>query len=476
MTGTAALVQASANSKIGYQAYGAPAALWASRAPEVIISGPYETGKTLGALHKLNALMVKYPNARALMVRKTYTSLIQSAVVTYEQKVLAYPPSDVRCPIRKFGGERPEFYAYPNGSRIVLGGMDTQHRGRTLSAEYDFIYVNQAEELLEDDWQALTRACTGRAGNAPYTQIMGDCNPDVPEHWIQTRSRLLLLESRHEDNPVLFNQDTGQITEQGKKTMATLDAMTGVRKKRGRYGLWVGREGQVYEYDPAVHDIDADQLPAFVHRYRVIDFGFTNPFVCQWWGEDSDGRLYRYRELYMSGRTVDEHLPVIHRHSLGERYSAAAICDHDAEDRATLSNGTIDKETGEKIPGIANMPADKRVVLGIQKVQERLKVQGDGKPRLFFVRDCVIEIDQTLKDARRPTSTTAEFAGYVWPETKAARAADERPVKADDHGMDDTRYMVMHLDGGLYAEPAGETINVDTAVYKTARRGGLWDS
>lgn len=445
----AVLIQASPDSKVGYQAYGAASSLWSSKAPEIIISGPYETGKTLACLHKLNALLVKYPGSRALMVRKTYKSLVHSVVVTYEQKVLAYPPDDSRCPIRKFGGSRPEFYDYPNGSRLILGGMDSQHKGRTLSSEYDFIYVNQAEELLEDDWQALTRASTGRAGNAPYTQIMGDCNPDIPDHWIQTRERLVLLESRHEDNPMLFDQKTGKLTEQGNRTMETLDAMTGVRKKRGRYGLWVGRVGQVYEFDPAIHLIDIADCPEFVRRYRSIDYGFTNPFVCQWWGEDSDGRLYLYREIYMSGRTVDEHLPTINKHSKGERFEGAAICDHDAEDRATLERGIRDPVTDVVLsPGISTKAADKRVLLGIQKVQERLKVQADGKPRLYIVADCTVEIDQTLKEKRRPTSTQAEFAGYVYPETKAAKAADERPIKTDDHGMDDIRYMVMELDGG----------------------------
>lgn len=449
----AVLIQASDSSKIGYKACGKAAELWRCKDPEVIISGPYETGKTMGCLHKLNALLVKYEKSRALMVRKTYRSLIHSAVVTYEKKVLAYQPDDPRCPVDKYGGEKPEFYDYPNGSRLVLGGMDVQHRGKTLSSEYDFIYVNQAEELTEDDWQALTRAVTGRAGNAPYTQIMGDCNPDVPEHWIQTRKRITLLESRHEDNPVLYDQETGKLTEQGKRTMATLNALTGVRYKRGRLGLWVGREGQVYEYDPAVHNIDAALLPEFVHRYRVIDFGFTNPFVCNWFGEDSDGRLYRYRELYMSKRTVDEHLPIINKHSQGEQYTDGAICDHDAEGRATLTNGIRDPNTNQQLePGINTIQADKRVQLGIQKVQERLKVQPDGLPRLFFVPDCTIEIDPVLKAARRPTSTETEFPGYVWPETKALRAADEKPVKSDDHGMDTVRYMVMHLDGGTQTD------------------------
>jgi phage terminase large subunit len=215
--------------------------------------------------------------------------------------------------------------------------------------------------------------------------------------------------------------------------MATLDAMTGVRYKRGRLGLWVGREGQVYEFDPAVHMINRDECPHFVRNYRVIDFGYTNPFVCQWWGEDSDGRLYMFRELYMSQRTVREHAEVINQYY---EPIAATVVDHDAEDRATLHEN-----------GIQTTPADKRMSVGIEKVGERLKKVGDGRPRIFFVRDALIEVDQNMKDTNRPTSTEAEFPGYVWPETKAQRAADEKPVKADDHGMDATRYMVMHTDG-----------------------------
>lgn len=445
---TAVIIQASAESKVGYQAHGAAATLWACKAPEVIISGPYETGKTLGALNKLNVTMAKYPNARALMVRKTYTSLIHSAVVTFEKKVLAYPPDDHRCPIRKFGGSKPEFYDYPNGSRIVLGGMDPQHRGRTLSAEYDIVYVNQAEELTLDDWQALTRATTGRAGNMPYSVLMGDCNPDVPHHWIKNRERLLLLESRHEDNPVMFDQETGEITEQGKRTMATLDALTGVRYKRGRLGLWVSAEGQVYEnFDPAIHVIDRFDIPAEWSRFRSIDFGFTNPFSCSWWAVDPDGRLYRYRQIYMTGRTVRRHHRQIHDYSKGERF-VTTVADHDAEDRATLAETWTDDENGELVEGIHTEPAYKPIKTGIEKVQDRLAVKADGKPRIFFLRDSLVERDETLAAKFRPVDTVSEMAAYVWPKGVDGKPNKEVPVDEDNHGLDETRYMVMYFDRG----------------------------
>lgn len=422
-------------SKNGFTPYGGAKKAFYSRAPEVIVSGPFDTGKTLSLLQKLNLLMALHDKSRALMIRKTYTSIVESAIVTWDKKVHRnqFEEDAAGYPVKKIGGEHPQAYKYPNGSRIVVGGLDKP--GKTLSTEYDFVYVNQAEELTEDEWQVLTRAASGRAGNAPFSQVMGDCNPDVPEHWILKRGRLELYESRHEENPDLFDQETGEITPEGRKRLAALDAMTGVRYKRGRLGQWVGREGQVYEFDRAVHLIDRFEPPDNWRWLAVVDFGYTNPFGFQLWALDPDDRLYLYREIYMTGRTVARHTKDIDD-MVGGRRLLDIIADHDAEDRATLAEH-----------GYSTTAADKRMLVGIEKVQERLKPAGDGKPRLFIMRDALWEKDHTLEADRRPTCTEEEFPGYVWPERKAGRAADERPVKSDDHGMDEIRYAVMYLDG-----------------------------
>ena len=156
------LVEAPPESRVGFECFGGARELWRYQGPEVILSGPYETGKTYAALYKLHTLLAKYPKARGLMVRKTYKSLVASAVVSYEQKVLPHPPDHPDCPVSRYGGERPEFYDYPNGSRLLLGGMD--NADKFLSAEFDYIYVNQAEELSLDDWEKLTGRATATLG------------------------------------------------------------------------------------------------------------------------------------------------------------------------------------------------------------------------------------------------------------------------------------------------------------------------
>lgn len=399
---------------------------------EWILAGPAETGKTWATVWRLDELLRSTPGSQYALVRKVAADIGPTVLNTYK-RVIERSGSGAT----PYGGEKPEWYTYPNRARLYIGGMDRP--GKVLSGERDGIYVNQAEELTLNDWETLTTRTTGRGAVTNTPMLFGDCNPGSESHWIKLREAqgaLKVLESRHEDNPSLFD-DSGRMTAQGERTMATLDALTGVRYKRLRLGLWVSAEGQVYEeYDPAIHLIDRFPIPADWRRIRVIDFGYTNPFVCQWWALDPDGRMYRYRELYMTGRTVRVHAQQINALSVGETYEAN-IADHDAEDRATLIEANI-----------ATFPATKDVMRGIQAVQERLKPAGDGKPRLFLLRDSLVEVDPALEAAKKPTRTEQEFGSYVWARAADGKPQKEEPIKLDDHGMDALRYAVMYADMG----------------------------
>lgn len=400
---------------------------------ERMLSGPAETGKTMTCLFHLNDLMIRHPGSRAAIVRKIYNDLHASVVQSFEQKIHPYSASKPK----PYGGSRPERYIYNNGSVIWLAGMDRP--GKVLSAEFDVIYVNQAEELAVDDWETLTTRCTGRAGNIDKALMFGDCNPGAPSHWILSRrssGTLSMTESRHRDNPMLYNQATGEITEQGIATMAVLDSLTGVRKYRLRDGLWVAAEGIVYEgFDRAIHIIPRFEIPASWRRMMSIDFGYTNPLSVNWWAIDHDGRLFKYREIYATRRMVEDVAKQARDLSAGENIERI-ICDHDAEDRATW----------ERHFGQSTVAAKKAIAVGIQKVQKRLENAGDGKPRIYFLADSLVECDQRLADSHQPVCTEDEFELYSWPKDAGGRAIKEVPVDKDNHGMDNMRYTVMELD------------------------------
>src|SRR5665213_974513 len=113
-------MQTAAPSKLEFR--GGNAQIISSRAEEVIVSGPAGTGKTRAALTKLHKAAIDNPGMRAAIVRKTRESLTQSALVTYENKVLSrgwYQKIAAGCQRRV-----RQSYRYPNGSEIVVGGID----------------------------------------------------------------------------------------------------------------------------------------------------------------------------------------------------------------------------------------------------------------------------------------------------------------------------------------------------------------
>lgn len=416
--------------------YGPAGEFWRYKGVEVILSGPYETGKTYGWVSKLHALCVKYPNVQAVIFRQTYKSLLTTVVKTYENKVLPIHPDHPGSPIKKLGKSKPELYEYPNGSQIYVVGLDNPDK--LLSGEFDFAGGAQLEEISLNAWEQILSRLTGRSGNTPYTQLMGDCNPGPPKHWILERKTLKVFTQLHKYNPTLYDQETGEITTQGKKTMQILNSLTGIRYQRGVLGKWVGAEGAVYEnFNYGIHVID--KMPdgwETWRKFRSIDFGFTNPFVCQWWAVDHDGRMYLYREIYMSRRNVNDHAEQIKLYSENEHIDYS-VSDHDAGERDILHRA-----------GIPTVAAKKDIAVGIETTQLRFRDAGDGQPRIFFVRDALVEEDEYLKENHLPLCTIDEIPEYVYPKGPDGKTNKEHPVKDKDHGQDAMRYAVMSQEQG----------------------------
>jgi phage terminase large subunit len=388
----------------GLELRGAALELWRCREHEVIICGPAETGKTYAALHRLDALMWKYPHAQGVIVRKTYKSTVASVLQTYMNKVIAKDAG-----IAAYGGERPDWFDYPNGSRLWVGGMDSADK--VLSSERDFVYVNQAEELTLDDWETLGTRCTGRAGNAPWAGLFGDCNPATQRHWIRERAaagRLRLLQSYHRDNPTLYDE-AGQLTPQGERSLAVLNDLTGVRRKRLLEGEWATAEGAVYpefSHETHVREIAPER---FGRWFLAEDEGYTNPAVVLLIGIDADDRLHVAREFYQ--RNVLQDAVVALSLEWVREFGASYV----AVDAAAA--GLI---AALCAVGIQARPFKGRVQDGIALVRGRLKVQADGLPRLTVDPSCV--------------NTINEFESYVW------KPERDEPMKENDHAMDALRY------------------------------------
>lgn len=385
---------------------GAVSALFSRRDREVLVSGPAGTGKTVGCLWKLHLAALKYPGMRGLIVRKTGTALAASAMVSFQKHVLGAGNFGVTF----FGGSRlkPAQFEFPNGSAIVVGGMD--NADKIMSTEYDLVYVNEATELDADDWESITTRL--RHGVMPYQQIYGDCNPGPPSHWLKRRcetGKTLELPSKHEDNPRFHD---GTIwTPEGLEYLSTLDALTGHRYQRLRLGKWVAAEGLVYPsfHPDQIRAVDCDGWGTVMG----LDLGTRNPTSMHVYRYAGD-RIHVESEFYRTGLGSDEV-----EAEAEARYRAAKaewiVVDPSAAGLIVTLGGK----------SLSVRKANNDVIVGISRVTSVL-------PSITVDPSCVNMI--------------AEFESYAYP--TGGHTQKDAPVKANDHSMDELRYVTMELTGG----------------------------
>lgn len=394
----------------------------------ILFDGGSRSGKTALITEYLVRRALQYPGSHQLAARKcrahAKTSLWADTLKSYLR---------IHVPRALYRFSETDLCLYfRNGSSITVGGLDDAERTeKILGNEYITVFLNEATQLSYETVQmAVTRLaqrCRDSKGRTAVPKLILDCNPRGPRHWLHyVGVRQLDPES---EKPLPDAEKWARVNWSAydnlshlpPEYLASLEALPQVMKDRMLNGIWRDNQGAVYEeFEEDVHTLEPFEIPSDWKRFRAIDFGFTNPFVCLWGAVDGDGRLYIYREYYKSSVRTRVHAGEILRLSGDEKY-VVTVADHDASERAELEDS-----------GIRTQAAKKEVILGIQMVKNRLSIAPDGRPRLFFFRN----LRQLL----------SEIYDYRWCPSSDSRNAREEPLKLNDHAMDALRYMVMALD------------------------------
>ena len=247
--------------------------------------------------------------------------------------------------------------------------------------------------------------------SVPGSKIWFNCNPAGPDHWFykewilqKEKKRALRLRFTMDDNLSL----TSGIRERYERTYE------GVFYRRYIQGEWCAAEGLVYAFDKEKHVVT--EMPADMDScgewYISIDYGTLNPFSAGlWWVYE--GRAVRVAEYYYSGRSekqmlTDEEYYTQLNKLAGDRPIRSVIIDPSAASFIA----TIRRHGRFSVRKAKN-----DVLFGIRLTATMLKAG-------------VIQIGAACKDAIR------EFGLYRWEE----KGEVDRPVKENDHAMDDIRY------------------------------------
>jgi len=335
---------------------------------------------------------------------KSYLPTSQIHLVSWHNKA-----DEIPAELRLVNGNRIEFKAYEQGRKAF--------EGRAIDAFYG---DEQCKSESEEIWTEIQARLMDKNGFSAQSMT-----PIIPQIWLEERIEVLpetdevfyadLNENRKSSGGHIDDREIDELIAQWPAEIQEV-------RIRGHFAAFAGA---VYKtFNRAVHVIEPFEIPQDWLRYRAIDWGFNNPFACLWLARDPDRRWYVYAEFYQARETLAYHAGRIKRISGKEKYRVT-WADHDAQERHEF-----------KTLGIATVPAKKDVHLGIEAVQAALKVQGDGKPRLFIFKTC--------------RNTVKEMTGYKWAEGTEGREARDEPLQVNDHTCDCLRYAIYGVEAKAY--------------------------
>ena len=342
---------------------------------------------------------------------------------------------------RKRNGRQSSLTGQVTLDRIIDVRRTDAGRGRhvyNLQTASGYYFANsivthncqEATELDEEDWGMLLRGL--RNGVASYQQILADCNPTYPSHWLKQRcdrGEVKLLESRHEDNPTLWDRSEGKWTGFGENYIKTLDSLEGYLYRRLRLGEWCAAEGMYFtEYEPKVHLVDSFEVPHDWPRWVSVDYGFAVPFCALWFAREPETRkIFVYREVYASGLRDEQQAEMIRQRSEGERIlqfvlDPAMFNARTEQQRPSIAQVYVQTGVWPVYPGMNSRKQGWAIV-------RRALAHGDGRPpRLQLMRD-------------RCPNLIRELPAQVMDQLDPEDVADVvRGQKINDHAVDAARY------------------------------------
>ena len=234
-----------------------------------------------------------------------------------------------------------------------------------------------------------------------------NCNPEGPEHWFYKEWVLKFAEKKAlhihftmADNPAL-----------SEKIKSRYESMfTGVFYRRYVLGEWCVAEGLIYGFfgDKQI----TSKLPANGDYFISVDYGTLNPFSAGLWCWDGEAAT-RIREYYYSGRDTGR------QKTDEEYYEALEALAGDLPVQSVI----IDPSAASMITTIK-----RRGRFGVRRAKNDVIPGIVTTARLL--RSGKMKIHESCKDAIR------EFRLYRWDDKQTT----DKPIKENDHAMDDIRY------------------------------------
>ncbi|GAA0382580.1 phage terminase large subunit [Paenibacillus motobuensis] len=426
-----------------------------AEADEILYGGAAGGGKSEGTIFDALKYAMQYPGSRQVIFRRTFPDL-QRSIINRTLKV--YPKE-----LGKYNTSSHE-WTFINGSVIELAYWDNDSNYMNYQgAEYDVIRWEELTQFEEAWYKYMLSRCRG--SNGYPKSVRSTTNPGGLGHtWVKKRfvslgppetlyhvpetdddgNQLYWPEGvpgRKAGDPIIRSRmfipanvfDNQSLLQEDPGYLARLMALSDVERKQLLEGDWDVFAGQYFgEFSRSIHVVKPFDIPRDWKRYRALDEGYTDPFVCLWIALAPDGTGYLYRELSQSKLLTSEQVELVRLNTPVKERFEYNVADTSFWNKAKTENITPAEIFAQK--DVPLIQAKKERVNGWKRLREWLKVY-----------DAIDHVTgQSYKTAKLKIFDTCVKAIEAIP----AMMHDERKVEdvaahSLDHIPDALRYWVM---------------------------------
>jgi len=413
----------------GYKPHSSQKIFHVSKARFRVVVAGRRWGKSLLAAKEAETMLL-LPKTRGWVVSKTYDLGEKVFREIYKTLILKFKLKTIKKSYSPKSGSM--YLEFPWGSVVEV--KSAEHPDSLIGEGLDWVVFDECASCKGLIWEQYLRPTlsdkngwalfisTPRGYNWLYELWKRGNDPNYPE-WESFKFPSW-------DNPYLSKEDI----DEAKRTLSE----TVFEQEYGasfNFSL-----GQVYkEFDTDIHVISEKEL--FIDpnwpRYRSIDFGYENPFVCLYITVDPEDRVIIYDEYYQRHRTTEQHA----ENMLEEERKASQklqdlgvnINQRDIYEFTTCDPSAASARATLFENGIKTIAPRSNIIEGLELVRQQLKIRSDGKPGLYVSSRCV--------------NTIKEFSLYSYNDSMS-----EEPVKENDHAMDCLRYFMTQWRKGFISQ------------------------
>lgn len=432
----------------------------ASKANEVLYGGAAGGGKTKALIMDAWFRTMTYPGTTAVIFRRTYQELKDTDI---KEALESYPPES-----GKYIAGNYEFRLI-NGSKILFRHCENiADKNKYRGIEIQFLYFDELTSFEQEIYDFIKTRLRAKISMGVVPIVRSASNPgDIGHSWVKKmfvdagpylsiQTQEIWSEALHKFKKVRTQYIPALATENPFITddyIFELEQKPEALRRALLNGDWDSFEGQVFKefvndpkhYDDKkfTHVINPIPIPPDWPRYFSFDWGYSDPFACQWWAMDFKGVAYLYKEWYGSNGKADKGLEITPQQIM------EGILEREEEEKRenikilrVADPSIFDRSHGESIAdkmapgfygrpyGIVFDPADNTRLSGKMEVHERLRFDDEGHPKMYIFNTC----DDWIRTVPNLPYSTKKLGN---------RKHEDIDTDAEDHDYDATRYFLM---------------------------------